>query len=202
MTLPRYVAATRPGSSQIVLEPAVEVTELVRAELPLPTRSGIKVRPVDGRGGLAGLRDDAWDVVVVDAFADGRVPADLVAVEAYAEMRRVLDPAGLLVLNLVDRSPFAHCRRVLAGVIQEIGDPLVVTDTGTLRGRRRGNLVVISGASARIDAVADVLADALARPLTSTATPYRLVAGHEVADRWGGGRPFTDADTEPGPAPD
>lgn len=194
MTLPRYVAATRPGASQIVLEPATEVTALVRAELPLPVRSGIKVRPVDGRRGLVQLRAGASDVLVVDAFANGRVPADLVTVEAFAEIRRVLAASGLLVLNLVDRAPFAHSRRVLAGVRAEIGDPVVVTDTGTLRGRRRGNLVVTAGAQ--------VPTEALARPLGSTATPYRLVAGREVTDRWGGGRPFTDEDTEPGPAPD
>jgi len=57
LTLPRYVAATRPGSAQVVLEPAAEVTELVRRELPLPARSGIKVRPVDGRSGVAALRE-------------------------------------------------------------------------------------------------------------------------------------------------
>ncbi|MFA6300576.1 MAG: spermidine synthase, partial [Nocardioides sp.] len=64
MTLPRYVAATRPTSPQIVLEPDTEVTELVRAELPLPRRSGIKVRPVDGRSGIAALRDGQADLVI------------------------------------------------------------------------------------------------------------------------------------------
>ena len=57
LTLPRYVAATRPRSAQVVLEPAAEVTELVRRELPLPRNSGIKVRGVDGRTGVAALRD-------------------------------------------------------------------------------------------------------------------------------------------------
>lgn len=194
MTLPRYVAATRPGSSQIVLEPAAAVTAQVRAELPLPPRSGIKVRPVDGRTGLAQLRDDSADLIVLDAFAGGRVPADLVTVQAFAEAGRVLDPVGLLVLNLVDRAPFTHTRRVLAAVRAAFDRVVVVADSGTLRGKRRGNLVVTAGAA--------LPEAALARPLTSTATPYRLLAGAEVTDRLGGGRPFTDQDTEPGPAPD
>src|SRR4051812_43256994 len=78
LTLPRYVAHTRPGSAQVVLEPAAEVTELVRHELPLPRHSGVKVRPTDGRTGLGAIRDGSLDLVVVDAFAEGRVPADLV----------------------------------------------------------------------------------------------------------------------------
>src|SRR3954454_7655536 len=77
MTLPRYVAHTRPRSPQVVLEPAAEVTELVRRELPLPRRSGIKVRPVDGRSGLEAFGDGSLDLIVVDAFVAGRVPGEL-----------------------------------------------------------------------------------------------------------------------------
>ena len=42
LTLPRWVEATRPGSPQIVLEPDVALTELVRAQLPLPRRHRIR----------------------------------------------------------------------------------------------------------------------------------------------------------------
>ena len=69
LTLPRYVAATRPQSAQVVFEPDVELTDFVRTHLPLPARSGIKVRAADGRSGLAALRDAYADIVVVDAFA-------------------------------------------------------------------------------------------------------------------------------------
>src|SRR5215211_6426941 len=56
MTLPRYIAATRQHSAQIVLEPDAELTAFIRAYLPLPQRSGIKVRASDGRTGIAELR--------------------------------------------------------------------------------------------------------------------------------------------------
>ncbi|MGB0191567.1 MAG: spermidine synthase, partial [Nocardioides sp.] len=62
MTLPRYLAATRPGSRQTVLEPDEELTALVRRDIPLPPRSGIKVRPVDGRAGLVDLPDGRADL--------------------------------------------------------------------------------------------------------------------------------------------
>src|SRR5690349_20604044 len=44
-TLARYVAATRPVSPQIGLEPDTAVTELVRARLPLPRGHRIRIRP-------------------------------------------------------------------------------------------------------------------------------------------------------------
>ena len=96
MTLPRYVAATRPRSSQIVLEPAAELTDLVRSELPLPRRSGIKVRPVDGRSGATDLRDDSADLVILDAFDGARVPADLVTAEFFAAVARILGDADYI----------------------------------------------------------------------------------------------------------
>ena len=74
LTLPRYVAARRPGSRQVVLEPDEALTELVRERLPLPWRSGISVRPVTGRDGLAAVRDGWAEAVVVDAFAGAEVP--------------------------------------------------------------------------------------------------------------------------------
>ncbi|MGB3827504.1 MAG: hypothetical protein WA962_01900, partial [Ornithinimicrobium sp.] len=77
LTLPRYVEHTRPGSAQIVLEPDAALTEAVRREIPLPRRHRIRVRPVDGAHGVLALRPDSADLIVVDAFAAGRVPGEL-----------------------------------------------------------------------------------------------------------------------------
>ncbi|WP_127480051.1 spermidine synthase [Nocardioides pantholopis] len=194
MTLPRYVAATRPRSAQVVLEPAADVTELVREELPLPRRSGIKVRPVDGRTGLAAFRAESLDVVLVDAYAGGRVPGDLVTAEHAALAARVLAPGGLLLLNLVDRAPFAWTRRVVAAVRTAFPETMISAEPATLRGRRAGNLLLVAGR----DGVP--LADLRARAASSPA-PYRVLDDRQVSDSMGGGEPFTDSDTTPSPAP-
>src|SRR3954463_14817293 len=69
LTLARYVAATRPGSRQRVVEIDDPLTELVRAHLPLPRDARIRVRAADARAGLAALRTDSADVVLTDVFA-------------------------------------------------------------------------------------------------------------------------------------
>ncbi|WP_244929567.1 fused MFS/spermidine synthase [Nocardioides sp. W7] len=193
MTLPRYVAHTRPRSAQIVLEPAAEVTELVRRELPLPRQSGIKVRPVDGRSGLDAVRDDSVDLLVVDAFAEGRVPGSLVTVECAASYSRVLEADGLLLLNLTDRAPFAWTRRVVAAVRTVLPALMLSAEPATLRGRRPGNLLLVAGRSA-------VPVAALRGRATSSPAPYRVLDGAQVSDTVGGGRAFTDADAERSPA--
>ena len=108
MTLPRYVAATRPNSAQIVLEPDIELTAFVRRHLPLPTRSGIKVRGVDGRCGIAELRGGYTDLVIIDAFVGARVPADLTTAEFLADARRALSDHGVIMINITDRGPLGY----------------------------------------------------------------------------------------------
>jgi spermidine synthase len=195
LTLPRYVAVTRPGSSQVVLEPAAEVTELVRRELPLPRRSGIKVRAVGGREGVAALRDGHAELVLLDAFADARVPAELVTVEFFDDVARVLAEGGLFVLNLTDRAPFGWSRRVVAALRQVFGTVVLTAEPATLRARRLGNLVVVASRGT-------VPVEALGSRAASAASPYRVLDVRQVSDGFGGGTPFTDADTAPSPPPD
>lgn len=194
MTLPRYVAATRPRSAQIVLEPDAALTALVRSELPLPARSGIKVRPVDGRSGLQGLRDGSFDAIVIDAYADGQVPADLVTLEAAAEVARILVPDGLMLFNLSDWAPFAWTRRVVSAVRAHLPQVMVSAEPATLRARRGGNLLLVAS---RGELPEQALLDRAAR----STSPYKVLAPAAVSDALGGGQPFTDADTAPSPRP-
>ena len=183
LTLPRYVAATRATSAQFVLEPDEALTARVRAELPLARRSGIKVRPVDGVTGIAALRDGYADVVVVDAFADGRVPHDLLEREHLADVGRVLVPGGCYVLNLADHAPFTLARDVVAGLLESFTSIMVSAEPATLRGRRPGNLVLTA-------ARGEVPLDALRRRARSSASPYTVLDQRLVSDTLGGGRPL------------
>ena len=194
LTLPRYVAHTRPRSAQVVLEPDTELTELVRAHLPLPRQSGIKVRADDGRTGMAALREDYADLVILDAFDGARVPAELTTTEFLGDVRRVLRPAGTLVMNVTDRGPFAYARRVVAGVQATFAHVVLCAEPSTLKGRRFGNVVV---------AAADVAlpVDAIARRAGTAPYPYRVLHGSRLAQLVGGAAPFTGEDAAPSPPP-
>jgi len=182
MTLPRYVVHTRPRSAQVVLEPDAALVEEVRRRLPLPPRSGIKVRPVDGMSGLPAVRDDSTDVVVLDAFAGGAVPPELLGRVFLGHVRRVLTGGGLLAANIADRAPFPLVRSAVAGVREHFPEIVVGAEPATLKGRREGNLVLVAGARLPVDA--------LRRRAASGAAPYRLFTGTAVLDSFGGGRPL------------
>lgn len=172
MSLARYVAATRPRSAQIVLEPDELLIAEVRVQAPVPRRSGIRVRPVDGSAGIRQLRDGSQDLVILDAFENAVVPEELTSGDFAGEVQRVLGPGGVFVANLVDRPPFARVRSLVA-VVRDLGSVTVGAEPSTLKGRRSGNVLVACGG---------VPQRAFGSP---SATEYRVFTGRAVNDRFG-----------------
>ncbi len=194
LTLARYVNAERPGSPQIVLEPNAELTERVRRELPLPRQHRIRVRPMDGLTGVAQLADASADVVVLDAYAGSRVPAELTTAEFLTDVARVLRPGGMMLLNIADEPGKAYLRRVYAGLVTVFGQVAVIGTHEILKGRRFGNCVAI--ASARPLDIA-----ALRRQVAKMPFPTGLRDGAQLARQFAGSAGFTRADSAQSPPP-
>ena len=201
LTLARYVAVTRPGSSQLVAESDAEVVDVVRQRLPLdqPARSRgragrITVRVADARAVLEQTRAESYDVVVADAFAGGQTPAHLTTAEFTAAAAQALAPSGIFAANIADGPPLTHARRRVATTASVFPRVCVVAEPGMLRGRRFGNLVV--AASGRRLPIGQLTRLTAADPF-----PARVLDS-EALDRFvAGARPITDADAEPSPVP-
>nr|WP_246297393.1 fused MFS/spermidine synthase [Janibacter cremeus] len=215
LSLPRWVHATRPGSPQIVLEPDERLTAAVREELPLPRGHRIRVRPQLGRPGVAALKDASAHVVLVDAFDEGRVPADLQTLEFFAEVARVLRPDGFVAMNCPDEPAWKHVKDVVAG-LQEAFRPLrgsaagglapqraggeaslaLVAMRDVMKGRRYGNTVLLASPGS-IDA------DEVRRQVGRWPFPSGVLAGASLTRRTSGGKPILDGEFRPSPtAPD
>jgi spermidine synthase len=194
MTIPRYVAVTRPRSAQVVLEPDGELTEWIREWLPLPRQSGIKVRRTDGLAGIGALADGYADLVVIDAFVGARVPSELTTVEFFADVARVIGPRGAVAINLTDRGPFGYGRRVAAALDAEFEHVLWSAEPSTMKGRRFGN-VILAGSAWPLP-VAEY-----ARRAGSGPYPYRVLHGSRFTQLVGGARPFAGSDALPSPDP-
>ncbi|AKU18690.1 hypothetical protein VV02_06405 [Luteipulveratus mongoliensis] len=147
LTLARYIEHTRPGSAQIVLEPDAELTDLVRRELPLPRGHRIRVRPTDGASGVAALKDSSADVIVLDAYDEGRVPASVTSAVFAAEVGRVLRPEGLLLMNLADEPGLRYIGRVAATLAPHLPAQALVGLNEVLKGKRFGNVVLVAARS-------------------------------------------------------
>ena len=192
LTLPRYLAATRPGSAQRVVEIDGPLVELVRRALPLPQKANIRVRVADARAALQGMRDAGYDVVVLDVFAGARTPAHLASIEFAREVARVLDPGGWLVANVADGPPLRFAKAQVATIRTVLPEACLVADAAVLRGRRFGNLVVLAGRTP--PPVAE-----LGRRAAGDWFPGRVET--DLHRFIGGAAPVTDGEAVPSPAP-
>ncbi|MFF5386835.1 spermidine synthase [Streptomyces sp. NPDC013012] len=194
LTLARYVAATRPRSTQQVVELDGRLVQFVRRELPLDPGARVRVRSTDARAGLAKVQDGWADLIIADVFGGARTPAHLTSAEFLAEVRRALRPGGLYAANLADGPPLAHLRGQIATAAAVFPELALTADPTVLRGRRFGNAVLL--ASDRELPVAE-----LTRRVATDPHPGRVEHGRALADFAGGAAPVTDASAKPSPAP-
>lgn len=196
LTLARWVEHTRPGSPQIVMEPDAALTAIVRRELPLPRRHRIRVRPVDGLTGTAALADASADVVVVDAFHLGQVPAELTTTSYLADVARVLRPGGMALLNLADEPGLRYVARVVSSLeaTGTFGEVVLVATQEVLKGRRFGNVVLAASAT-----TLDV--SAIAAQVARAPFPTGLRRGADVGRMARSARPLTGTEPSPSPSP-
>ncbi|MET9620895.1 MULTISPECIES: fused MFS/spermidine synthase [unclassified Streptomyces] len=193
-TLARYVAATRPRSTQQIVELDGSLVQLVRRELPLDAGARIRVRSTDARAGLAKVQDGWADLIIADVFSGARTPAHLTSTEFLTEVRRVLRPGGFYAANLADGPPLTHLRGQIATAATVFPELALVADPTVLRGRRFGNAVLL--ASDRELPVAE-----LTRRVATDPHAGRVEHGRALADFTGGATPVTDASAKPSPVP-
>lgn len=189
-TLPRYLAATRPGTRSLVSEIDNGVVRVNRDQLGLGSRAGIDVRVEDGRLGLRRLDAGSRDLVVGDAFGGVSVPWHLTTVEAMTDVRRVLNEDGLYVANLIDHGDLAFARAEAATLseafehIALVGEPtdIGLDPTATPEG---GNLVVLA-ANRPVDL------RAAQEALDTRQTGWEIATGDDLTSWIGDARPLTD----------
>jgi Spermine/spermidine synthase domain len=208
LTLPRYLAHTRPGSRQLVAELDDALTDLVRDRLPLPAGHRIRVRAADARAVAESAREASYDLVIADVFAGAVTPGHLTTAEFAAATARALRPGGVYAVNVAagmsspggapprglpdekfstaDAPSLDGARAAVATVRSVYKETCVVAEASVLRGRRRGNLVIIASDQPLPEA-------ALGRAAAGDPFPARVVAGEDLRRFAAGARVVTDA---------
>ncbi len=197
LTLPRYVHATRPGSRQQVLELDEQLVAFVREHLPLPRQSAIRVRYGDARALLARLPaalHGSVDMIVVDVFAGARIPAHVTSVEFYRELAAFLAPSGVIAVNVADGAGLAFARGQAATMKLVLPDVAALAETGVLKGRRFGNVVLIASAST-------LPLEWMPRLMARGPHPAAVVSGNDLSKWIAGAAVVSDQTAVPSPAP-
>ncbi|QYN35531.1 fused MFS/spermidine synthase [Pseudonocardia sp. DSM 110487] len=143
-TMPRWLAATRPGSASTVLEVDEGVVDLGRRELGVDGIPGVDVRIGDARSLLAAVPDASADVVVGDAFGARSVPWHLATAEFVADVHRVLRHDGVYVLNVIDHDPWQLLAAEVATLSHKFPHVAVLVRPEQLARGGGGNAVIVA----------------------------------------------------------
>ncbi|MYW02722.1 fused MFS/spermidine synthase [Streptomyces sp. SID3343] len=194
LTLPRYIAATRPGSLQTVAELDAELVSLVLEHLPMPAGAAIDVVTGDAREELTARPDDSADLIIVDVFGGAQVPAHLTSREFAAEAARVLRQGGVYATNIADGGDLDFARAQVATLRAVFPEVVLIAEPGVLRGRRFGNLVVVAS-------TVGLPVSQLARRTAGDNIPARVLSGIEARVFSRDVAPVTDKTATASPSP-
>jgi len=172
-TLPGYVHATRPGSSNVVLEIDGPLVEIGKAELALTDDTEVIVD--DARMSLRRLADHSAEVVIGDAFSGASVPWHLTTVEFNREIRRVLTPGGVYAMNVIDYGSREFVRSAAATLGGVFGHVALFAPSSYIDGSGGGNYVLV-GSESPIDVAA------IGRTIRSRDGIERGIAGNQLSN--------------------
>lgn len=178
LTLARYLQHTRPGSEQSVVEIEEGLVAEVVGRMPLP--AGTRLRAVTGDAADV-VRETAAsgpsaDVVIADLYQGITTPPHLITPAFYAAVARLLDPAGVLLVNVADDDGHpaldAH-RHALATAFPH---RLLLAPADVLADERAGNVVIVAGAESTLAALAPALRAAGPHPAAVRRDPDPMTA--------------------------
>jgi MFS family permease len=143
-TLPRWLLATRPGSHARVFEVDGKLVEFDEQRLGLKTSPNMQVTVGDARVAFQSQPSASAEVVVGDAFSGLTIPWQLTTSQWLAEVRRVLRPRGIYMLNLIDFRPLKLLRAELATLLETFANVRMITPAGSDGSPVGGNEVLLA----------------------------------------------------------
>lgn len=174
-SLPRFVASTRPLASQVVIERSSAVVRLAERHLRLRRSERLVVLTGDAAVVSRKLDEDAFDLVLGDAFEAVTTPAGLASADYADEVRRLLAPGGRYLLNVVDGPPWAGAAAQASILRARFAEVVAFGGREVVRGRHAGNVLLLASD-------APLPRDALARRLAGGAHPAELIDADRVIE--------------------
>lgn len=126
----RFLRLAYPGASVDAVEIDPAVVEVARRYFELPEHPLLRVHVADGRAFVEGSRE-RWDLVILDAYGAGGVPAALGTREFLAAVRARTAPGGVVAANLWSGSGNPLYGSMLATFLDVFEQVLVVSGAGT-----------------------------------------------------------------------
>jgi spermidine synthase len=176
-SLPRYIAAVHPGSSNTVMEIDQAVVDTAHEDFGLREEPGLRIEVGDARLLVQDEPARKYDFAIGDAFGGRSVPWHLTTREFLDELESRLRPRGAYLMNLIDRK--LEFARAEAATLRR-----AFRHVALLRSQNTSNQILIAS-NAPIDAAAIAARAARKRaysvPVTGAALD-RLIGDADVLE--------------------
>jgi spermidine synthase/uncharacterized membrane protein YiaA len=155
---PNYLFRARPGSEIVVVEIDPGVTRAAQEAFGLPEDAPIEIHHMDARNYVAGaLRRNRetpgsvppFDFIICDSVSDYSVPYQLTTVEFMEQVRDLLTPDGIYVMNLIDAYEVGGFMNAIAQTFAEVFPQTAAVTAAPELGPR--NTTVFVGANEPLD---------------------------------------------------
>lgn len=176
--LARALHAQCPGSKQTAIDIDPVLLDYSRTWFDLPRAPGLALRAGDGAVEAEKFRPDTLDVLIRDAFDHDSVPPTLQTSEFFSTCARILKDSGVYIANVPDSGDHRVLRAELELLTSAFAHVAAAAEPGILKGRRRGNVVVIASQS-------PLQVSDLDRSLRTAATMATFLTGHALRSRLG-----------------
>ena len=147
-TLPRWLTATRPGSTNTVLELDEELVVIAERDLGLERGEIDRIAIGDARLTLDSTPEDHFELAIGDAFGGESVPWHLTTREFLESLHSHMTPDGIYVMNLIDYPPAGFARAEAATLAEVFVNVQVIAPPDYLYGDRGGNYVLVASDAA------------------------------------------------------
>jgi spermidine synthase len=143
-TMPRYIAAVRPGSNSLVLELDPTLVRIAEEQLGLERSPSLRVDVGDARVAIDDQPAGAYDLVIGDAFGGLAVPWHLTTQEFVAQVRRTMTDDGVYAVNLIDYPPLGFARAEAATLRSVFAHVALIAPRTRINGVAGGNFVLVA----------------------------------------------------------
>lgn len=176
--LARALHSTRPGSKQTAIDIDSALLEYSRTWFDLPRSPALALRAGDGAAEVEKFRPDTLDVLVRDAFDHDSVPPALQTDQFFSTCASILKDSGLYLANVPDSGDHKVLRSEIELLSASFSHIAAAAEPGILKGRRRGNVVVIASNT-------PLPAPELDRSLRTAATMATFLSAQPLSARLG-----------------
>lgn len=148
LSLARYIACSRPGSDQLVVEREEGLLEFVLDHAPLPSGSRVRTVTGDAAGPLPGIEAE---LVILDVYDGTEIPEAFFRREVLAHILTRLAPEGVLAVNVADDADHRRLQHLRAALESLLPCVRTIGSAAFLAGRESGNAIVLASVTDAAD---------------------------------------------------